>query len=545
MNVLDGESNECVWGSLPERLSWVINTGNRTVDALIGGVLLTREPLNVTEVTYSFEQSPLLVDVNGYSTLGEAAINRHLEVFDHVTALTGLAFVERDPNEEEVDLYFTNREGTETAFVVEHLGGTLHVYNPERATPVLGSYTDHLILHELGHALGLEHGHEPGGLPREFQGHSWSLMSYRTHPNTESLLFADSHGPETYMAADIAGLQFLYGANFDTEDGDTTYTVDFQTGEFFVDGEGMGRPNNNQTFRAIWDGGGNDTLDLSDAYAPLEIDLQPGGFTSFGYQYLSYLGSNRFNDDLFAEGNLANPYLYYGNTSSLLENAIGGSSNDVIIGNQTSNRLDGGSGRDVLYGMTGDDELIGGAGNDRLIDGQGNTEAYGDNGRDFILALSGNGNLHGGTGADIIIGGIGDDTIEGGGGDDVLRGEAGSGFIFGGDTLIAGRGDDVVMGGRGADQFVFAPGDDNNMIAVFRESDVRSGNIDDITPTGADFESGVDKIVLSGFDDVDSATVLDHLTDTAAGAVFNAEGTEITFFELSVEDLRTEDFVFT
>jgi len=217
----------------------------------------------------------------------------------------------------------------------------------------------------------------------------------------------------------------------------------------------------------------------------------------------------------------------------------------VIIGNQTSNRLDGGSGRDVLYGMTGDDELIGGAGNDRLIDGQGDTEAYGDNGRDFILALSGNGNLHGGTGADIIIGGIGDDTIEGGGGDDVLRGEAGSGFIFGGDTLIAGRGDDVVMGGRGADQFVFAPGDDNNMIAKFRESDVRSGNIDDITPTGADFESGVDKIVLSGFDNVDSATVLDHLTDTAAGAVFNAEGTEITFFELSVEDLRTEDFVFT
>lgn len=526
----------------------MINTGDRTVDTLIGGLLLGNTPLGVTEVTYSFQQSPVLVDVNGYSVLNQASIDRHLEVFDHVTALTGVNFVSEDVNETQVDLYFTFRESTGTAFVVEHLGGTLHVYNPERDTPVLGSYADHLILHELGHGLGLEHGHDDGALPPEFQGHSWSLMSYRAHPDTEDLRFGDSHGPETYMPADIAALQFLYGANFDTASGDTTYTVDFTTGEFFVDGVSQGVPNNNETFRTIWDGNGIDTLDLSNALSDLEIDLQPGGFTSFGFLYLPYLGNTRldgFGDELFAEGNLANPYLYYGNTASLLENARGGDGDDKIVGNVADNLLEGGEGRDAIYGMSGDDVLVGGQGNDLIIDGLGDTEARGDNGRDFILALSGNGNLRGGTGADIIIGGTGDDTILGEGGDDILRGESGIGFVFGGDTLIAGKGEDLLMGGRGADQFEFTPNDDSNVIASFRQSDLRSGSIDTVDLIGADFQSGVDTVHLRDFDAIDADNVMSFFSQSDDGAVFTAQGTTITFFDLVVDDLQAGDFIFS
>lgn len=53
------------------------------------------------------------------------------------------------------------------------------------------------------------------------------------------------------------------------------------------------------------------------------------------------------------------------------ENIIGTSGDDVLIGNQFSNRLEGGLGDDILIGNGGDDILIGGGGNDVLDGGDG------------------------------------------------------------------------------------------------------------------------------------------------------------------------------
>jgi len=525
----------------------LIDTGDKTVDALVAGLLVGVDTslFNQTELTYSFDLIPVLEGVTGYTPLNQASIDRHLEVFAEITALTGLEFRESDPNLGALDLYFTFRESTETAFVVElEDGGILHVYNPIRDTPILGSYTDHLILHELGHGLGLEHGHDPGALPRAFQGHSWSLMSYRAHPGTESLAFGDTHGPETYMAADIAALQYLYGANFETAAGDTTYSVDFDTGEFFIDGESQGVPNNREVLRSIWDGSGNDTLDLSSATSDLSVDLRPGQFTSFGPDYLAYQGESRLRDDLFAEGNLANPYLFEGNIASLLENAIGGTGDDQIIGNVVTNSLNGGAGQDSLFGREGDDVLVGGEGDDVIIDGIGATQADGGAGRDFVVALSGDGTLRGGDDDDIIIGGIGGDALFGEAGNDVLRGEAGIGFLFGADTLSGGTGDDLLMGGGGADRFEFTTDDGADVIGAFALTDVKVDGTGTATPNGADFVSGFDQIILTGFSTVDADNVLDFVTDGDDGAVFAAEGTTITFFDLLVADLSVEDFVF-
>ena len=49
-----------------------------------------------------------------------------------------------------------------------------------------------------------------------------------------------------------------------------------------------------------------------------------------------------------------------------IENAVGGSNNDVLRGDKRDNVLDGGAGNDVLRGRTGDDVLTGGAGADRF-----------------------------------------------------------------------------------------------------------------------------------------------------------------------------------
>lgn len=50
-------------------------------------------------------------------------------------------------------------------------------------------------------------------------------------------------------------------------------------------------------------------------------------------------------------GHVFNALLFYGNEASLIENAIGGAGDDILVGNFGSNLLDGGA---------GDDELIGG-----------------------------------------------------------------------------------------------------------------------------------------------------------------------------------------
>lgn len=79
-----------------------------------------------------------------------------------------------------------------------------------------------------------------------------------------------------------------------------------------------------------------------------------------------------------------------------IENAIGGSGNDVLVGSRGANLLDGGMGGDLLDGGFGDDILIGGAGADDLYGGRGADtfvfEGFGDlgleAGRDQIFDFS-------------------------------------------------------------------------------------------------------------------------------------------------------------
>ena len=55
----------------------------------------------------------------------------------------------------------------------------------------------------------------------------------------------------------------------------------------------------------------------------------------------------------------------------VIENASGGSGNDVLIGNASNNVLTGNAGNDTLMGRGGNDRLIAGAGDDRVSGGDG------------------------------------------------------------------------------------------------------------------------------------------------------------------------------
>jgi len=97
------------------------------------------------------------------------------------------------------------------------------------------------------------------------------------------------------------------------------------------------------------------------------------------------------------------------------------------------------------------------------------------------LGTGGNDDLSGSNDDDVLYALDGNDTLFGDAGDDLLIGGAGA------DALIGEDGDDVLVGGSGADNFFFNP---NNF-----------GEGNDVV---IDFEVGVDKVVLSLSDVLDS-----------------------------------------
>ncbi|SEW09656.1 serralysin [Cognatiyoonia koreensis] len=478
----------------------IAQTGDAVVDDLINGLLMDYVYTDGTVLTYSFELPQTYRNDPDWSELSAEAEARHLEVFAYVTSLTGVQFEEVDPDVQTANLYFGNEVGTATAYASWSSSGVMHVYNPDRALGPPGSYADHLIIHELGHGLGLAHGHDEGALPEAYRGQSWSVMSYLEHPDADDLFFSSNHGPETFMLADVATLQYQFGANFQSNAGDTVYTVDFATGEFFIDGEGQGAPRNNKILRTLWDGNGVDEIDLSNADRGVNIDLAPGAFISLGDGMHASQGRDADGNRLYAEGNIANAFLYRGDLRSILENAQGGRFNDTLSGNQVANRLTGNNGndtvfglegRDILFGGNGDDRIFGGAHDDSLYDGAGRDSLYGGDGNDYLRASVGPDLFDGGAGTDFLsyydssvgitvdlnvntgiagdayndkisniegLGGSGvaADTITGNDGNNILRSYGGDDRVrdgAGSDIVTLGSGNDILWAGAGADSY--------------------------------------------------------------------------------------------
>lgn len=164
---------------------------------------------------------------------------------------------------------------------------------------------------------------------------------------------------------------------------------------------------------------------------------------------------------------------------------------------------------------------------------------------DSFTLLSGINSLQLNSGSDFGIGGFQADNLSGGAGNDVLRGDA-SAFLGGSDVLDGGADNDFLMGGRGADTFIFDTNDGVDIIAAFDVADMDFSLLSGYTATatGTDFQSGVDHIQLSGFSTVDASNVMSSVTDGADGAVFSAEGTSITFYDVAANQLTADDFIF-
>ncbi|MEM6381037.1 MAG: calcium-binding protein [Pseudomonadota bacterium] len=136
---------------------------------------------------------------------------------------------------------------------------------------------------------------------------------------------------------------------------------------------------------------------------------------------------------------------------------------DTVMGGGGADIVNGGVGNDTLVGNSGEDTLNGGSGADSLFGGADNDLLNGQGDGDFLDGGAGNDTLNGGDGNDALVGNDGNDSLDGGGGNDILSGNAGVDSLAGGsgnDTLNGGGGNDFLFGGSGADTLQGQGGND-------------------------------------------------------------------------------------
>ena len=202
----------------------------------------------------------------------------------------------------------------------------------------LYSYSFQTYVHEIGHALGLGHSgnynvdakYQTGAL---FANDGWPLTVMSYFDQQENRYFA-THGFTynyvlTPMQADIVAAESLYGASTTTRTGNTVYGDHSNAGGVY---DAAAYPFASYT---IFDSGGEDTIDYSNYSGFQKIDLNAEAFSSVnGYS----------NNISIARG-------------VVIEDAIGGSGNDIIIGNSANNYIVSGLGADTLTGGAGADKF--------------------------------------------------------------------------------------------------------------------------------------------------------------------------------------------
>ena len=208
------------------------------------------------------------------------------------------------------------------------------------------------LLHEIGHALGLDHLSEAAGTVGVSYSRAASVMSYASWLDSEGGSAQGASYGMTPLILDILALQKLYGT--DTNQGDNTnYIFDpkvLSPIERLSPSANDDKHIYKGQVRALWDTSGVDTLDAQAYTESVQIDLRPG--------YLSSIGGAK---------NIAVAF------NTQVENVIGGSGNDELTGNEAGNELTGGKGNDLLYGGKGVDTYLfdGSFGRDSVADTDG------------------------------------------------------------------------------------------------------------------------------------------------------------------------------
>ena len=325
----------------------------------------------------------------------------------------------------------------------------------------LNTYSFQTYIHEIGHAIGLGHGGNYNGAANYgvdalYANDSWATTVMSYFDQLENSYFNGLGFTRQFvvspLVSDAIATTVLYGNSTTTRTGNTTYGFNNSSGRTIYDATV-----NPSVSYTIYDNGGTDTLDYSGFSQTQRIDLNAEAFSNIG-------------------GRIGNVSIARG---AAIENVIGGSGTDTIIGNSLANLINltfggsdtvnAGGGDDVILlgaTFTASDNIDGGTGNDQV----GISGNYTGPGGALVLSaatltnvevlalLPGAGNSYSIT--------SNDGNVAAGQEMTIFAGNLGAGqnFTFNGSAetdgffrTFGGLGTDTIVGGTQSDGFYFGP----------------------------------------------------------------------------------------
>ena len=322
-------------------------SGDYRIDVLLDDVKYrwnSHSPLGTeVQIPFSFLTTPASYasaeDKNGFNAFTDAEMAATRQILTEISKLIKVTFVEVAETAITDGIRFANNtQETSAGYAVFpqpnddgisflQTSGDLYMASNQfsNLTFAPGTYEYATLVHEIGHALGLNHpGNYNAGEPPKAEAGNYlassednrwvSTMSYNSVPQEQSRTF--------FGIYDMLALKYLYGSRaYNSED--TEYA--------FIDWHG-------QALHIINDTGGIDTIDASASSVGVKIDLEPGKHSSIG---------------TLADGSTAainNVSIAF---DALIENVLGSRFDDILLGNSASNLFIGGAGNNSINGEGG------------------------------------------------------------------------------------------------------------------------------------------------------------------------------------------------